>query len=83
MSIRELKAPKHLRKGQAMFCFLSWLATDKKLAVLDITMTSSDKRGESHFQLGDPFYIADDKLEAFWDEWVSSLKEKANESGTV
>jgi hypothetical protein len=79
MSIRELKAPKHLRKGQALFSFLSWLATDKKLATLDITMTSSDKRSLSHFQLGDPFYIADDKLEALWDEWVASLKEKAND----
>ena len=73
--MKNLKAPEHLRKGQALFTFLSWLAKHDKAKALDanIKILTHDFVMDGHFMLGDPFYIPDDQLETLWDEWMASL----------
>ena len=73
--MKNLKAPEHLRKGQALFTFLSWLATQDKVAKTLVCYQgkTKDKKTDEHFHLGDTFNIPDDQLEKLWDEWVASL----------
>ncbi len=71
-AMEEFTAPKHLRKGQALFSFLVWLGKRKPE-----TSRTARIRVETHedvtFFLADPFYISDDELARLWDEWVESL----------
>lgn len=65
-AMKEFAAPRHLRKGQALFAFLVWLDTHKKVSSLRI-----DDRNP--WTIANPFYIEDDVLAKWWDEWVESL----------
>lgn len=60
------EAPPHLRKGQALFIFLVWLSTHKKVAHLRIA-------DEHPWEIANTFYVDDDALERWWNEWVASL----------
>lgn len=73
-AMRNFTAPKHLRKGQALFAFLSWLATADKVRKTFICYTgkTSDKNSDTHFHLGDPFDIPDEKFAALYAEFVKT-----------
>lgn len=64
-AMAEFTAPKHLRKGQALFVFMSWLATQEKV-----------KKTHEHFHIADTFDVPDHQLAKWWIEWVMSLEEK-------
>lgn len=74
--MKTLSPPKDLRKGQALFVFLAWLGQEKRANALSAKITI-DTHGfdlDGHFQLGDPFHIADDRLEALWEEWKAEVE---------
>lgn len=76
--MKNLKAPQHLRKGQALFSFLTWLAQEKRAPSSLSATIKIDTHGfdcDGHFLIGDPFNIPDERLEALWDQWVASLPE--------
>ena len=67
-AMEEFTAPKHLRKGQALFCFLTWISAHKKVQHLRIA-------DDHPWEIANTFYVEDDALEAWWNEWVESLEQ--------
>jgi hypothetical protein len=69
--------PKDLRKGQALFCFLTWLAQRKEGNVhsAKIVIDTHGFDMDGHFELADTFHIPDEKLDALWNEFVAEAGE--------
>lgn len=74
-AMEEFTAPKHLRKGQALFLFINWLGANRKAPQLSVVRIP-DGPNHAHFIFGDTFDIPDDRLAKLWDEFVERLGEK-------
>lgn len=62
--------PEHLRKGQSIINFLQWVAAEKKNQ-LRVFHAVGDHG--AHMYIGDIFYVSDELLDAWWQEYVDDL----------
>lgn len=70
--------PMHLRKGQALFNFLTWIAQKGHVSSRSARIVSDNLPNlDTHFIIADPFHISDAKLDALWDEFVAEMNEMA------
>lgn len=65
--------PEGLRKGQAIFNFLAWVAQQKDARVIHAYPKHKVKGDESHWIFADPFNIPDEKWDALYAQWLRSL----------
>lgn len=61
MKTFQITIPKHLRLGQVLFNFLSWMRTYENIA------QSEDAR------MADPFYLSDDRMVELWHKYLQSI----------
>jgi len=60
--------PRGWRKGQMLFNFMQWLATNKGMS------------NNQSYRMADTFHISDKDFDKFWDEYLTELKMKSKES---
>lgn len=81
--MKDLTVPEGLRKGQTLYLFLLWVAQNKKVPLMEMTMPLAGETSErAHFQLADVFNIPDHDLEAYWLEYMAANERKYVQSAS-